>query len=124
MKSILLVDDDMKFVKMVKEILEEEGYTVHCGYDGHMAVHLAQIYHPDLILMDVSMPMMDGIQAFQKLRAVTETSRIPVIFLSEVVSQIIYPILKSAPRAAHLKKPLDLPDLTSLARQFISSYAA
>ena len=123
-KTVLIIDDDLRFVKLVRDTLREEGYTVYCGFDGHMAVDLAQAHHPDLILMDVNMPMMNGLQAFQRLRTDAETSRIPIILISEVVSQIVYPLLASAPRAAHLKKPLDLVDLTSLTREFIQLYAA
>jgi CheY-like chemotaxis protein len=123
-KTILLVDDDLHFVKLIKSILCEEGYTVYCGFDGNMAVDLAKKHHPDLIMMDINMPYMDGLKAFRHLRSMDQTSRIPVIFVSEVISQIIHPVLDSAPRASHLKKPLDLVDLTSLTRQLIQLYAA
>jgi DNA-binding response OmpR family regulator len=122
--SVLLVDDDKQLVKLLKDNLQEQGYVVYCGYDGGMGVALAQRYRPDLILMDVNMPNVDGLQAFQKLRTDAKTAQIPVVFISEMMSQVIYPIVDSSPRAALLKKPLDLVDLNSFLRQFLQRYTA
>jgi CheY-like chemotaxis protein len=123
-KSVLIIDDDRQFVKLVRDNLMKEGYTVHCGYDGHMAVTLAEAHRPDLILMDVNMPYMNGFKTFERLRAQEKTARIPVIFISEMVSQTVAPIVDASPRAAYLKKPVDLVDLSSLMRQFLVRYAA
>ncbi len=123
-KTILIADDDLRLIKLLKENLQAEGYIVYCGFDGGMAVSLAKKHHPDVILMDVNMPYMDGLKAFRTLRATAETANIPVVFISEMMSQVIYPIVESSPRAAHLKKPLDLIDLTSFLRHFIQRYAA
>ena len=124
MKKILLVDDDRHYVKLVKENLEEEGYLVQCAFDGKSALTSAQGWHPDVILMDVNMPFLDGLKTFHHLRAEAETSQIPVIFISEMVSQVIYPVVETAQRVAHLKKPVDLIDLSSLLRLFFKRYAA
>jgi len=80
-KKILLVDDDPRYVKLVKECLEEEGYLVHCAYDGKSALTLAQGIMPDVILMDVNMPFLDGLKTFKHLRAETEPRKSP-LFLS------------------------------------------
>jgi CheY-like chemotaxis protein len=122
-KTILMVDDDTRFVKLVKENLEEEGYRVFCGHDGNTALSLALEIKPDVILMDVNMPCLSGLQAFKQLRAEAETQRIPVIFISEMISQIIYPVVESATRVAHIKKPLDLVDLSSLLKQFFKHHS-
>jgi len=124
MRSILLVDDDLQFVRLIRGILQEQGYIVYCGFDGNMAIELAQAHRPDLILMDVSMPFMDGLTAFRRLREDVWTAHIPVIFVTEAISQILYPVLDADPRSAHLKKPLDPVDLTSLLHQFLERYAA
>ena len=123
-KKVLLVDDDPHYVKLVKESLEEEGYFVQCAYNGRSALTAAQGWKPDVILMDVNMPFLDGLKTFRHLRAETETSQIPVIFISELVSQVIYPVVETAQRVAHIKKPIDLVDLSSLLRLFFQRYAA
>lgn len=121
--TILIVDDDKQLVNLLKDDLHQQGYSVYCGYDGGMGVALAQKYRPDAILMDVNMPYVDGLKAFQRLRKDPRTTHIPVIFISDMLSQMIYPIVSAAPRAAHLKKPLDLVDLNSFLRQFLQRYA-
>jgi len=123
-KTVLVIDDDPQFVKLIRDSLMKVGYTVHCGYDGHTAVNLAETHRPDLILMDVNMPYMNGFKTLERLRAREKTSRIPVIFVSEMFSQTVAPIVEVAPRAAYLKKPVDLIDLSSLMRQFLLRYAA
>ena len=84
--------------------------------------HLAKKHHPDAILMDVNMPMMDGLHAFKQLRSDPQTASIPVVFVSEVQSHLIYPVVEASPRAAHLKKPIDLDELSSFLRQFLERY--
>jgi DNA-binding response OmpR family regulator len=123
-RSILIIDDDIRLVKMLKENFQNEGYAVYCGFDGGMATILAQKHRPDLILMDVNMPYIDGLRAFQRLRTNHATAHIPVVFISEMVSHVIFPHVEFAPRSAYLKKPLDLIELNSFLRQFVQRYAA
>jgi len=119
---VLVVDDDPAIVNMLREYLEMFEYEVRCGYDGQMAVQMAHRDKPDLILMDVSMPMINGIKAFEFLRGHEDTKSIPVIFVSGELSRDIYPLIEEAPRAAHIKKPLDLENLNSLVSHFITEY--
>lgn len=121
-RSVLVIDDDQSLVKLLKDNLKLEGYRVYSGNDGNVAVTMATKHRPDVILMDVSMPKMNGLKAFEQLRSNQKTSHIPVIFISEMMSQVIYPVVESSPRAAHLKKPLDLVDLSSFLRQFIERF--
>jgi CheY-like chemotaxis protein len=123
-KKILVIDDDVRFVKLLHDSLSAEGYVVLCGYNGHMALEMAKEHSPTFIVMDVNMPFMDGIRAFQKLREDEVTKRIPIIFISDAVSQVVYPVIEGDARAAHLKKPLDLVDLSSLLRHFARTFAA
>jgi CheY-like chemotaxis protein len=120
--SVLVVDDDASLVNLLKEDLTGEGYIVHCGYDGQMAIQLARRELPDLIILDVTMPMTNGLKAFEYLRANEDTRQIPIIFCSGELSKDVYPIIASAPRVAHLKKPMDLDHLNSMVRSFIQQY--
>jgi two-component system cell cycle response regulator len=119
---ILVVDDDPALVHLLRGSLEDEGYRVCVGYDGQMAVQLARQQLPDLIVLDVTMPMLNGLKVFQYLRELPETRRIPVIFLSGELSKDVYPIIEASPRVAHVKKPMDLEQLQSLIRQFLEKY--
>jgi DNA-binding response OmpR family regulator len=77
--KILVVDDEKLLVKGIKFNLENEGYEVECAYDGAAAVELARNCRFDLIILDVMMPEVDGIEACMRIR---EFSNVPVIMLT------------------------------------------
>ncbi len=76
---ILIVDDEKLLVKGIKFNLENEGYEVECAYDGAAAVELARTRRFDLLILDVMMPELDGIEACMRIR---EFSNVPVIMLT------------------------------------------
>ena len=77
--KILVVDDEKTLVKGMKFNLENEGYEVECAYDGAAALELAREGRFDLLILDVMMPEMDGIEACMKIR---EFSNVPIIMLT------------------------------------------
>ena len=77
--KILVVDDEKTLVKGMKFNLENEGYEVECAYDGAAALGLAREGRFDLIILDVMMPEMDGLEACMKIR---EFSNVPIIMLT------------------------------------------
>jgi len=77
--KILVVDDEALLVKGIRFNLQNEGYTVITGSDGLEAVHLVQEENPDLVVLDVMMPNMDGMTACSKIR---EFSDVPIILLT------------------------------------------
>lgn len=79
MAKILVVDDEKLLVKGMKFNLENEGYEVECAYDGAAAVELARTCRFDLVVLDVMMPELDGIEACMRIR---EFSNVPVIMLT------------------------------------------
>lgn len=76
---ILVVDDEKLMVKGIKFNLENEGYSVDAGYDGHEAVELARSGNYDLIILDIMMPELDGLEACMRIR---EFSTVPIIMLT------------------------------------------
>jgi two-component system cell cycle response regulator DivK len=82
MPKLLLVEDNEMNRDMLSRRLERKGYQVVMAVDGGQAVALAQIEKPDLILMDMSLPVLDGWAATRQLKANPETARIPVIALT------------------------------------------
>jgi two-component system, OmpR family, alkaline phosphatase synthesis response regulator PhoP len=78
-KKVLVVDDDTKIVELVKLYLNRDGYTVLTAYDGNEALRLARDSHPDLIVLDIMLPGMDGLEVCRMLR--TESS-VPIILLT------------------------------------------
>ena len=120
--TILVVDDDTSIVHLLKENLEQEGYRVLIGYDGQSALQQARSSKPNLIILDINMPLINGLKALEYLRGLEETKKIPILFLSGESSAKVAPTLSSASRVSHVKKPIDLDDLNSLVRQLLEEF--
>jgi two-component system cell cycle response regulator DivK len=82
MAKILLVEDNEMNRDMLKRRLTRKGYDVSIAVDGAEGVNLAESLMPDLILMDMSLPVMDGWQATREIKANAKTTEIPVIALT------------------------------------------
>ena len=80
--TILVVDDDPVIQKLLTVNFEMEGYRVVCASDGVEGLAQVSAHHPALVLLDVMMPHMDGIEVVQRLKADPTTANIPVILLS------------------------------------------
>ncbi|MGI6551144.1 MAG: response regulator transcription factor [Syntrophomonadales bacterium] len=78
-ETILIVDDDEDIREVITLYLEKEGYRIISASDGHQAVYSAQTANPDLIILDMMLPGLDGIEVCQEIRKTLNT---PVIFLS------------------------------------------
>jgi two-component system cell cycle response regulator len=81
-QEILIIDDQIENLRVLSEVLELNGYKVRKARDGKTALRNAQMLAPDLILMDIRMPDMDGYEVCQQLKAHPATQEIPIIFLS------------------------------------------
>ncbi|MBC7327016.1 response regulator [bacterium] len=81
-KKILVVDDEKPIVRLVQVNLEHAGYEVVTAYDGKEALEKVEQEKPDLIILDVMMPQMDGFEVMQRLQANPKTRDIPVIMLT------------------------------------------
>jgi len=82
MKKILIVDDEEDILHFLELVLREKGYEVVTASGGHEALTRAQIERPDLVLLDIMMPEMDGWEVLKLLRVDDETAAIPVAMLS------------------------------------------
>lgn len=80
--KILVVDDDADFVEATKTVLESERYQVIVAYDGDEGLEKARKENPDLIILDIIMPVKDGFSAAQQLKKEPQLSKIPVLMLT------------------------------------------
>ena len=87
MKKILIVDDEKSVLLMLEKRLTAEGYSVITASNGHDAVNLARTKSPDLIILDIIMPGVDGGEVAEKLREDIRTKNIPIIFLTALLSK-------------------------------------
>ncbi len=85
MQKIAVVEDEQAISDIIKYNLQKEGYEVHVAYDGEAGVRLIQEVDPDLILLDIMMPKLDGLQVCKKVRQTKET---PIIMLTAKAEEI------------------------------------
>jgi two-component system response regulator CpxR len=100
--SVLVVDDDEAIRQVVSEVLRDEGYDVVCAENGLVALRELSNHHPDLVLLDLMMPVMSGWEVLEELQANDELSRIPVVVVSAMTAPGV---------SEHLAKPIDLDHL-------------
>ena len=81
----MVVDDNPDIITIVKTILEGKGFNVLSASSGQELLNLLQGERPDLIILDIMMPEMDGLEVLSRLKGVTETASIPVILLTAKV---------------------------------------
>ncbi len=85
--KILLIDDDVDFVEATKTVLESEPYDVIVAHEGNEGLQKAREENPDLILLDVIMPVKDGFTAAEQLKKDPELRKIPVLMLTAFSSK-------------------------------------
>lgn len=81
-KTILVVDDERDLLDLIEYNLKKEGYDVLKAEDGLDGIRMAKKYKPDLVLLDIMMPQMDGLEACEQIRADEEIKHTPIIFLT------------------------------------------
>lgn len=87
-KKILLVDDDPDFVEAVRVIVESGGYDVRVAYDGEEGLEAVAAEKPDLIVLDVMMPVLNGHAVCARLKTDKATASIPIILLTAVADRV------------------------------------
>ncbi len=84
-KTIMLVDDNPDIITIVKTILEGKGYSVLSASSGPELLNLLKSQKPDLIILDIMMPEMDGLEVLTRLKGMADTTSIPIILLTAKV---------------------------------------
>src|SRR5687767_10427772 len=118
-RTILLADDHEDNRLALLTVLEREGYRTLGAANGHQAVQVAREHQPDLILMDLAMPVMDGRQAMQELRANPQTARIPIVVLTAMALSVDRDRLVSEGFDGLLIKPCMPPHLVAEVRRMV-----
>lgn len=80
--KVLVVDDEEPILELLKYNLEKQGFDVRTATDGQIAVDVAKKFHPDLVLLDIMMPKVDGVEACRQLRAMPELVNTYIVFLT------------------------------------------
>ncbi|RMG13272.1 MAG: response regulator, partial [Cyanobacteria bacterium J055] len=82
--SILIIDDNLNNLKVISKLLSEEDYQVFSAKNGESGIQKAERTRPDLILLDVRMPGIDGFETCRRLKSSELTKNIPIIFLTAI----------------------------------------
>lgn len=107
MAKILIVDDEADVVRLIQFRLEKEGFEViSCG-DGQTAIKMAEEEKPDLVILDIMMPLMDGMEVLRQIRSRRLTSRIPVIMLTAKTTSITVDQARQLWVSDYVVKPFD-----------------
>lgn len=117
--TILVVDDSPTEVHVFKKILEKQGYKAEIARDGQEGIDVAKSVRPDLILMDVVMPVLNGFQATRKLRTDPETADIPIIMVTTKDQQTDINWGKRQGANEYLVKPVSPGDLLQKIRSLL-----
>jgi two-component system, cell cycle response regulator DivK len=124
MATILIVEDNDTNMKLSTFLLESADYSVLAAVDAEAGLALARSASPDLILMDVQLPGMDGLQATALLKADVATRDIPVIALTALAMKGDEERIRAAGCDGYIAKPLDYKDFLAVVRATLDSAAA
>ena len=116
---ILLADDNDLIADLVKETLEASGYQVDRARDGREAVAMAEANSPDLILMDVQMPVVDGLEATRRIRLNPALANVPVLIVTAMAMPGDKERCLKAGASSYLSKPIRMNELLVVIAQWI-----
>jgi CheY-like chemotaxis protein len=112
-KTILLVDDSSLICHVVSHVLKESGYSVLTAKNGSEGVLLAKKYNPSLVIMDVEMPVMNGIDATIQIKSTPTISQIPIIIFTSLSREEDIARAKEAGCQGFLSKPVCKEEITA-----------
>ena len=118
---VLVVEDDPETRQFYSEALRREGFAVEQAHNGHQALHKALEMDPDLILTDIAVPGIDGIELCRRLRADSRTHHIPVLAISGYVDRQYADRARMAGADQMLAKPCDAGLIVDEARRLLFS---
>jgi two-component system, cell cycle response regulator DivK len=116
-ERVLVVEDNDKNMKLFRDVLVATGYRTLEATTGREAIDLASEHMPDLVLMDIQLPDLDGMQALQRLRADARTAPIPVVALTAQAMQGDRERFLSAGFDGYVSKPVNVRDLIETVRR-------
>lgn len=119
-KCVLIVEDKPKNLKLVRDILTVVGYKTLEAVNGREGVDMAMANLPDLILMDIRMPVMDGIEALHEIKSHKSTSHIPIIALTASAMPDEKQRVKNAGFDDYCSKPIDVDFLLELVDKYVN----
>ena len=116
-EQILVVEDNERNMKLVRDVLRAKGYRTLEATTGGRAIELATEHEPEVVLMDIQLPDIDGVETLKRLRADGRTESIPVLALTAQAMQGDRERFLAAGFDAYLSKPVDVVELVDVVRR-------
>ena len=121
MSTVLIVEDNDKNMKLARDVLQAKGYQTLEAETGEEGVKLAKENVPDLVLMDIQLPGINGIEAFKQLRADPKTARIPIVALTASVTPTDRSQITAAGFDAFVGKPINLKEFLDTVKRLVEA---
>ena len=119
-KTILIVEDEPRNLKLLRDLLQRFGYEILEATDGEQGMKSAGEKMPDLILMDIMMPIMDGLEATRIIKADIKTKHIPIIALTSYAMKGDREKTIEAGCDAYIAKPIDIQEVLKTIENFLT----
>ena len=119
MSTVLIIEDNDKNMKLARDVLQAKGYQTLEAVTGEEGVKLVKEKKPDLVLMDIQLPGINGIEAFRQIRGDANTRGIPVVALTASVTPTDRSAIAAAGFDAFLGKPIDLKEFLDTVKRLV-----
>src|SRR3954465_6014319 len=119
MSTVLIIEDNDKNMKLARDVLQAKGYKTLEALTGEQGVRLAREKTPDLVLMDIQLPGINGIDALGQLRGDPKTAGIPVVALTASVTPTDRSAISAAGFDAFVSKPINLKEFLDTVKRFV-----
>jgi two-component system cell cycle response regulator DivK len=117
MSVILIVEDNDKNMKLARDVLQAKGYRTLEAVNGEDGVRLALEHRPDLVLMDIQLPDINGVEAFSRIRAHAATAAVPVVAFTASVTPLDRSRITDAGFDGFISKPINLREFLETVRR-------
>ena len=118
-KKILIIDDEEDIQKLLKIRLEQESFIVTTADDGKKGAEAAELEAPDLILLDIMMPNVDGYSCLKEIRRIQKTKDIPVVMLSSKEEEKVRDLFAFQKISGYIEKPFELDNLVAKIKEIL-----
>jgi len=123
LSKILIVDDDGGIRMLLSKFLEREGFEIVVAEDGLEGVEIAKKTQPDIIILDVVMPRMDGITAARLIKFYKPLAEVPIIFLTAKDADKEIELAQEARAEVYITKPFDVHQVIHVVKEILSTSA-
>src|SRR3954462_14689861 len=119
MRTVLIVEDNEKNMKLARDVLQAKGYKTLEAVTGEEGVELAKQHVPDLVLMDIQLPGINGIEAFKQIRGDAKTAKVAVVALTASVTPTDRSAITAAGFDAFIGKPINLKEFLETVKRLV-----